>query len=164
MDCPSQVLVVLKPITLSFTEALLEAIEAMDVPRVRDILSQGQDSTCVLVDAALTFASLCSSQEVVQTLFLGNSNPDFIPPARSSALHAATCAGRADVVDLFLAACAAPDVWDSNNTSAHDAACLERSDILELLLEWGADPMLQDGSSIGAFLLIMIEYKPFCCA
>eukprot|EP00438_Fugacium_kawagutii_P009986 Skav234405 [mRNA] locus=scaffold873:368159:373264:+ [translate_table: standard] len=165
LDHPSQVLLVLKPVTLSFTEALFEAIEASDLPGVRDILSQGQDPNCVLVDAALTFACLYSSREIVQSLLLGNANPDFIPPARSSALHVATCTGRSDLVDLLLGACADPDVWDSTNcsTPAHDAACTGRSHILELLLEWGADPMLQDGDGDNVSLChvtAIVEFVP----
>lgn len=155
LDNPSQLLVLFKPITSSFTGAFFKAIEAMDVASVRNFLSQGQDPHSVLEDAALTFASLCSSQDIAQSLLLGNANPDFIPPGRSGALRTATCAGQTGVVCLLLAAGATPDLWDLNDcsTPAHDAACLGRSDVLELLFDWGADPLLQDRDGDNVFTL-----------
>lgn len=144
---PSQIFIVVKPVTFQFAGALFEAISANALEEVQGLLEEGQCPNFIVSDLGtpLTWAIENSTLAMVELLLQGNADMAATVEHGFTALHAASLHGRLDCLALLLDWQANPNTETAGSGAPAQWALSEgNTDIVKALLVARADPLRQD--------------------
>lgn len=133
------------------SDTLLEAVEAGDMKRLRELIKAGAELDESLDDSALSKAAELGRADMVRELLKAGADVDF------GGLHVPLCAavnvGSLECVELLLKAKAKVDAQEEGGESAlMYAAARGDLKLVKRLLQAGADPKLQDEDGKTAIL------------
>lgn len=128
--------------------ALMNAVEANDVARVRALIEQGHDVDALTSsgDAPLVIAAYKGYDEIVRLLLEAGASTDAVDPGmKATALHAAAYAGRTGAARLLIQHGIDIDRQGPYNgyTALHDAIWQNNIDTARVIVDGGADLTLK---------------------